>query len=157
MEMTIIGVYDAAAHALSAKHALIAAGFARGRVQLNPDPELSARATAVPKPEDGSLDAGIGNFFRALFGTEDKTSYSNVYAEAVRRGGHVLTVDVESEEERARVEQIMNACGPVDIEARSADWIRHGWRGHDPAKAGMQVGAGGRLRALIRRGRKEEK
>jgi hypothetical protein len=62
----------------------------------------------------------------------DKGTYSNVYAEAVRRGSYVLTVDVDSDERRLRAEEVMRRHGSVDIDERSAEWVRHGWIGHDP-------------------------
>jgi hypothetical protein len=152
MEMTIIGVYDQQEHARAAKNELLASGFARGGVQLNPDHELSAtRGPSVQSEQHATLSASIGNFFRSLFGIDDKSTYSNVYAEAVRRGAYVLTVDVGSDELRMRAEEIMGHHGPVDIEERSAAWIRQGWRGHDPAVAPE---AAGKLRTVQRR--KEE-
>jgi len=130
MSATIIGVYDEFQHAFSAKNELLASGFSRRQVQLNPD-----RESSVPPPgaDDGSVTGGIGIFFRSLFGVGDKSTHSNVYAEAVRRGGYVLTVDADNEEQSASVEDIMNRHHPVDIEERSGEWIRHGWRGHDPS------------------------
>jgi hypothetical protein len=134
MELVIIGVYDDLAHARSAKNDLIASGFARGAVQLNPDHELSAtRGPSVQKA--ASFGASVDNFFRSLLSMDDKSTYSNVYAEAVRRGSYVLTVDVDSDEQRVLTEEIMRRFGPVDIDERSADWVRHGWRGHNPQPA----------------------
>jgi hypothetical protein len=45
---------------------------------------------------------------------------SNVYAEAVRRGGYVVTVDVSDELRRARAEGIIQHYGPIQMEARPA-------------------------------------
>jgi hypothetical protein len=133
MELVIIGVYDDLAHARSAKNDLIASGFARGAVQLNPDHELSTtRGPSVQKAS--TFGASVDNFFRSLLSMDDKSTYSNVYAEAVRRGSYVLTVDVNSEEQRVLTEEIMRRFGPVDIDERTADWVRHGWRGHNPQK-----------------------
>jgi hypothetical protein len=133
MELVIIGVYDDLAHARSAKNDLIASGFARGAVQLNPDHESTTRGPSVQKA--ASFGASVDNFFRSLLSMDDKSTYSNVYAEAVRRGSYVLTVDVDSDEQRLRTEEIMRRFGPVDIDERTADWVRHGWRGHDPQAA----------------------
>lgn len=137
MELTIIGMYDDLTHARSAKNDLLASGFSRSHVQLNPDHDLSAtRGPSVQKDKNATVNASIGNFFRSLFSMDDKSTYSHVYAEAVRRGSYVLTVDVDSDEQRVRAEGIMGRYGPVDIDERSADWIRHGWLGHDPQAAG---------------------
>ena len=134
MVTTIIGVYDEFQHGFSAKNELLASGFSRRQVQLNPDQESSTPPGAPPPDSnDGSVRAGIGIFFRSLFGVGDKSTHSNVYAEAVRRGGYVLTVDVDDEAQRLRAEEIMNRFSPVDMEERSAEWVRHGWRGHDPS------------------------
>jgi hypothetical protein len=141
VELTIIGVYDDRAHARNARNELLASGFSRSNVQLNPDHDLSAmRGPSVQKEKNVTVNDSIGNFFRSLFSIDDKSTYSNVYAEAVRRGSYVLTVDVESDEQRVRAEGIMGRYGPVDIDERSADWIRHGWRGHDPQVAEQAAG-----------------
>jgi hypothetical protein len=129
MEITIIGVYDEASHAQSARNELLTSGYSRRSVQLNPDPDLSRKRSV---PQDSSVSASISNFFRSMFGVGDKSTHSHVYAEAVRRGSSVLTVDVISDEERTRAEEIMHRYMPIDIEERSSEWMRHGWRGHDP-------------------------
>ncbi len=134
MELTIIGVYEELASARSAKNDLIASGFPTRGVQLNPDHEqATTRGPSVQKSP--TVSASIENFFRSLFSMDDKSTYSNLYAEAVRRGNYVLTVDVDSDAGRIQAEQIMNRYGPMDLDARSADWVRHGWRGYDPAAA----------------------
>lgn len=147
MAITIIGVYDEFSRGFSAKNELLTSGFSRRQVQLNPDQESSAAAGKPPPgTDDDSVSAGIGIFFRSLFGVGDKSTHSNVYAEAVRRGEYVLTVDADDDEQRVRAEEIMNRCGPVDMEERSAEWVRHGWRGYDPS---APLG-GGKVRSLER-------
>lgn len=138
MNLVVIGKYEDHAHALSAKHEVLASGFSRGQVQLNPDDELSGARSPKSAPENKTVSgSAIGDLFGAMLGTqsENKSTYSNLYADAVRRGDSVLTVEVYSEDERARAWQIMGDHGPVDIEERSIDWVWHGWRGHDPEKA----------------------
>jgi len=131
MELIVIGVYDDLAHARSAKNELLASGFTRRDVQLNPDRDLSASSGASVPKGSGTLSGSIENFFQSLI-MGDKGTYSNVYAEAVRRGSYVLTVDADSDERRLRAEEIMGRHGSVDIDERSAEWVRHGWIGHDP-------------------------
>lgn len=142
MELTIIGVYDEQQNARSAKYDLLASGFSRSRVQLNPDDEFSETpGSRMPRQKNASLDASIGNFFTSLFSVHDKSTYSNIYAEAVKRGDSVLTVDVASDDERARATDIVARHSPIQMEERSADWVRHGWRGHDPEEASSHAGA----------------
>jgi hypothetical protein len=69
-----------------------------------------------------------------------KNTYSNVCAEAVKRGDSVLTVDVVSDAQRALAKEIMARHSPAEIEERSADWMRDGWRGHNPEGASSQAG-----------------
>lgn len=142
MELTIIGIYEEQQNARSAKYDLLASGFSRSKVQLNPDDEFSATTSpSAPSQKSASLNASIGNFFSSLFNVHGKHTYSNVYAEAVKRGDSVLTVDVVSDDQRARAKEIMARHGPAVVEERSADWIRHGWRGHNPEEDSSQAGA----------------
>jgi hypothetical protein len=130
---TVIGVYDEFGPAQSAKNELLAAGFSWRVVQLNPDHEVHHEArSATPHTDDPSVKFSIGTLFTGLFGEGNKSTHSNVYAEAVRRGGYVLTVDVDTDEQRARVEEVLHHYHPAAVEQRSADWMRHGWRGHEP-------------------------
>ena len=53
------------------------------------------------------------------------------YAEAVRRGGALVTV--RADEARAEeVAEIMRARGAIDIEGRVERWRESGWEGFDP-------------------------
>lgn len=140
MEITIIGVFEKQQDARSAKYDLLASGFSRSTVQLNPDDEFSATTNpSAQNQNSASLNASIGNFFSSLFNVHDKHTYSNVYAEAVKRGESVLTVDVVSDDQRVLAKEIMARHGAAEIEERSADWIRHGWRGHNPEEAPSQA------------------
>ena len=141
MELTIIGIYEDQQNARSAKYGLLSSGFGRTMVQLSPDDEFSTETSTSPQDRKStSLEAGIDNFFTSLLHSRGKNTYSNVYAEAVRRGDSVLTVDVVSDEQRALAKEIMARYSPAEIEERSADWMRHGWRGHNPEDASTQAG-----------------
>jgi hypothetical protein len=152
MELTIIGVYEDRHHARSAKNELLASGFPRSCVQMNPDHDYSATTSpSIQQASHGGLTDSIGNFFRSLFGMDDKSTYSNLYAEAVKRGDTVLTVDVDSDEQRLRAEEIMERHGPVDMDERSATGVRQGWRGYDPEAVPENIAPGtGKLRRVLR-------
>jgi hypothetical protein len=138
MTTTVIGVYDEFQPAFSAKNALLAAGFSWTRVQLNPDHEVPLRErTATPHTDPNSVNFNISSLFTGLLGAGNTSTHSNVYAEAVRRGGYVVTIDFETEDERARADEIVRRFGPVNVEVRSSDWLRHGWRGHEPGASGQ--------------------
>ncbi|MBL0900762.1 MAG: hypothetical protein IBJ17_18955 [Reyranella sp.] len=56
---------------------------------------------------------------------------AEVYCEAVRRGGTMVSVRVaEADEQRAR--RIMDQHRPIDYLAREADYRRTGWSRFDP-------------------------
>ena len=152
MELTIIGVYEDRDHARSAKNELLASGFPRSGVQMNPDHDFTASNNpSIQQQAHGGLTDSIGNFFRSLFGMDDKSTYSNLYADAVKRGETVLTVDVSSDEQRMRAEEIMERHGPLDMDERSAAGVRQGWRGHDPDMMPDNMLPGtGKLRRVLR-------
>jgi hypothetical protein len=81
------------------------------------------------------LGAGAGAVAGGLIGglvdlgvSETDAEY---YAEAVRRGGALVTVrtDVSRTEE---AERIMRELGAIDIEERVARWRSTGWKGYNP-------------------------
>jgi uncharacterized protein (TIGR02271 family) len=55
----------------------------------------------------------------------------DMYAESVRRGSCVLTVDARTEEEADRATAIMDRFNPTDIDERSSQWKQQGWSGYD--------------------------
>lgn len=138
MENTVVGVYDSYTQADAAVNELISAGFSRDHVQLTPDTRNASTGqsgvdTAVRDRSDSSESTGssIGNFFRSLFGMDEHRAHRDIYAEAVRRGSHVLTVDAPSDEMRERAVEIMNRYDPIDIDERSAHWRSQGWSNYD--------------------------
>jgi hypothetical protein len=135
--LTVIGVYDEFEPAQGAKNEVLAAGFSWRAVQLNPDHEVHReQRSSTPHTDDPSVRAGLATLVRSFFGDADKSTHSNLYGEAVRRGAYVLTVDVDTEDQRTQVEAIMDRHHPVNLEQRSAEWLAQGWRGHDPGSAG---------------------
>ena len=78
--------------------------------------------------------AGVGAVAGGLIGglTDMGVSQSDAeyYAEAVRRGGALVTV--RADDARAeRAAEIMRAHGVVDIERRAEQWRERGWTGFD--------------------------
>ena len=67
----------------------------------------------------GLTDAGVNE------------THAEYYAEAVRRGGALVTV--RAEEERAdQAEAIIRRHGAFDIEDRATQWKSEGWSGYNP-------------------------
>lgn len=113
---TIVGIFDKFAPALSAKNALLVAGFSWRQVQLTPDHEVAARTrTASPQAGDQSVDAAMGNLVRGLLGVDGRSAHGDLYGAPVRHGDYVLIVDADTEPQRVQAEDIMRGCQPVDL------------------------------------------
>lgn len=126
---TVVGVYDNYEDAQSALQALTTEGFSRSNVRLTP--ESASDTSAQTATSDTNESGGIGGFFRSLFGMEEHKEHHDVYAESVRRGSFLLTVDVDTEEEADRASEVMSRFSPVDIDERSSQWKQQGWSGYD--------------------------
>jgi hypothetical protein len=57
---------------------------------------------------------------------------AEVYSEAVRRGGTLVTVQTDGNEV-ARVEAILSQHQPIDPLSRRKEYQRGGWKGYDPS------------------------
>jgi len=126
----VVGVYDDYADAQNAVQALVTEGFSRSNIHLDPESD-SASTPMASSQSDQSRDTGIGGFFRSLFGSDEHKEHHDVYAESVRRGSYVLTVDAQSEDEADRISEIMARFNAVDIDERSGYWKQQGWTGYN--------------------------
>ena len=59
---------------------------------------------------------------------------AHAFAEGVRRGGAVVCVRTEDEEEAAEAAELMCAHGAIDIDACTSGWKRAGWGGRCEAQ-----------------------
>lgn len=80
----------------------------------------------------GAVAGGVtGGLLGALIGLgipEDEAGY---YAEGVRRGGVLVTVQAD-EYNADQITSILNRHDPVDINERATEWRSTGWSGYDP-------------------------
>ncbi len=78
--------------------------------------------------------AGVGAVTGGIIGALTNAGVSeeeaNIYAEGVRRGGTLVTVDT-TDEMANRAADIINRHNPVDIHARAADWRANRWKRFD--------------------------
>jgi uncharacterized protein (TIGR02271 family) len=119
MQKTLVAVFDNQTEARQALDALFKGGFSSSQARLTA-PESAASETA--RHQDDSLGAKIAHFFG--FGGE----HESTYAEAVRRGSCVLSVDAANDVEAERASDIIERYGPVDIDERQAQWRQDGWQ-----------------------------
>jgi uncharacterized protein (TIGR02271 family) len=127
MQHTLIAVFDNRADADRAKDDLLASGFSSQDVRLsNSDPTgmtdsvSGSTGTAAHAGHEG-IGASIKHFFADIFGT-DNSERAQVYATAVSRGHHVLTVTASDEPEVERAADVVERHGPVDIDEKHAEW-----------------------------------
>lgn len=84
-------------------------------------------ATAV----GAATGAATGGVVGALMASGMPESEAQVYCEAVRRGGTMVSMRT-SEADEPRVIRIMDQHRPIDYIAREADYRKTGWSGFDP-------------------------
>jgi len=87
----------------------------------------TAAAGAVAGAAAGGL---IGSFTSAGVSEED----AHYYAETVRRGGTVVSVQTP-EEHSGEIQAIMDGASPIDRDARLAQYRQEGWKRFDDAAA----------------------
>jgi hypothetical protein len=83
-------------------------------------------AAALAGAGIGAVAGGVIGALTALGVPEREAHY---YAEAVRRGGILVTVAAETDILADMAVQIMKRHGAVDIDARAAEWKKQGWKG----------------------------
>jgi len=116
---TITAMFDTRAEAERAVEALASqAGLDRSAVHIG--------AGAQEREHEGFLSS-----LKSLF-VPDEDRYA--YAEGIRRGGAVVTAQVE-ESRIDRAMDVLEQQGAVDLDEREAEWRRSGWSGYTGATA----------------------
>lgn len=77
------------------------------------------------------IGAAAGGIVGALVDLGLPEEQAQYYAEGVRRGGTLVTVQA-SDEMTPQVVDIMNRFDPIDIERRAEYWRNEGWEGYEP-------------------------
>lgn len=150
MSSVMVGMFDSEMAANKARSALSNAGFPNGAVTMTAQPGSAS-------PSDGRADAtreeeeegGITGFFKSIFGDSDdsRDGDRNTYREAIRRGAYGVSVSASSDYQANQAEKILNDCGAVDIDERSAQWRSDGWNDAD-ADVRSESMAGGDTRKV---------
>lgn len=80
----------------------------------------------------GAVAGGVaGGIVDALTSSGLSSEEAEVYAEAIRRGGTMITVKVDDSQD-ALVARLLDETPPVDIEERERVYREGGWTGYDP-------------------------
>lgn len=128
MATTLVAMFDDAAQAEQAKRELALAGIQEDRVQVTRSGEGAGSASSASSTQDKPDHRG---FFARLFGLDQPDEHSGNYAEAVRRGSSILTVQVEDDSQVTRISQLLERAGAEDIDRRVEAWKQQGYTGYD--------------------------
>ncbi|OGA57659.1 MAG: hypothetical protein A3G81_04070 [Betaproteobacteria bacterium RIFCSPLOWO2_12_FULL_65_14] len=74
----------------------------------------------------GAVTGGVIGGLTRLGIPEEQAQY---YAEAVRRGGILVTVAADNAAQADSALTALKRCGAVDIDERAAQWKKQGWKG----------------------------
>ena len=146
MNQTLVGVFNSYEAAERAAAELSRQGIDRSAMQIkatesggdasamsssgasSSSSTTSSGSSTSTSGEGTGVMASIRHFFGELFGDDD--DHAGHYAEAVRRGGAVLTV--EADESRIdTIRQALDSAGAIDIDEQVSSWRSQGWSGYD--------------------------
>ena len=133
MNHTVAAIFDSYGDAQSAMSALFNEGFVSADVKLSPsDDSREARERALRGGSASPTKEGwrIGEFFRSLFSTDQYADDAGMYAEAVRRGSYLVTIDAPTEAQADQAVDIIMRFNPVDLSHRAEHWRNGGWTGY---------------------------
>jgi hypothetical protein len=141
---TVISAFDDYHTAQRAVERMVDAGFDRDDVHVQ---GMSTGASGMAgstgstttagapecRDEDRGILSSIGHFFASLFGQDGdvRMGPAGTYAEAVKRGGSVVLVDVQTEDQADRAARLMHEMGAVDVDERAQRWRQTGWTGYE--------------------------
>lgn len=122
----VTAFFDSRSDAEQAIERLVDAGVSRDSIRFMPgderDPPDNARDV---RSEPLGFWESLGEWFLP---DEDR----GTYAEGLRRGGYLISVDA-SDEQYARVMSILDSEGTIDIDERAESWRAEGWTGGSSA------------------------
>lgn len=130
-DRTIVALYDRLDDAHAAMHELVDMGIPQDAITVGiRDAEgyrldKSAQATTA-----ASRRISAGDFISALGNLYIPEDDADLYAEAVRRGGILLTARV-AEDQIEHAMEILERHNPLDIDARESVWRSQGWSRFD--------------------------
>jgi hypothetical protein len=132
MSRTITALFDSRADAEAGGERLRQAGVDAGHVAIH-DQSSHKTTGDYSTHQDRGLWASIKN---AFLPDEDR----HTYEEGIRRGGFLLTADVDDDKTAAAVSALEEA-NSVDLDQRSQQWRSDGWDyAPSTATAGMATG-----------------
>ena len=141
MDQTVLGIFNSHAAAEEAAQRLVSRGFDRSDIDIK-STEAGEAAPAAQRgvaADDRGFMESVGDFFGNLFGSDEDKEYAGHYAEAVRRGSAVLTLDTD-DSRIAEAHDALEDAGAVDIEEQVAAWRAGGYSGFDTKAPAFSAG-----------------
>jgi uncharacterized protein (TIGR02271 family) len=127
---TITAFFDSRTDADEAVRRLHAAGFAQSAVRLTPGYQGRPERDVNPDSYRGAYENNEGfGFWEALKDLFLPEEDRHAYAEGLRRGGYLVTVQT-GDASYARALDILDDEGTIDIDERAASWRSEGWTGY---------------------------
>jgi uncharacterized protein (TIGR02271 family) len=117
---TITAFFDSRSDADDAVERLAAAGISRAHINVVAG---ASEGAATRQNEEGGFWAALADFFMP-----DEDRYS--YAEGLRRGGTLVTVQADTGQYETALD-ILDDEGSVDFNEREESWRSEGWRGYE--------------------------
>ena len=134
MSSTITAMFDSRSEAEAAKERLESANVDADHVHIHDKSSTGYREQGYSTHQDRGVWDSIKN---AFLPDEDR----HTYEEGLRRGGVLLTADVDDDRVDEAVRVLENA-GSIDVDDRSSQWRSSGWDYSTPAAgAGAATGA----------------
>jgi uncharacterized protein (TIGR02271 family) len=126
MRQIVVATFDRYAAAKQAANQLRDSGFGDSVYLTDEIGSAEPKGSATTEREDTGVFSHLRQFFSGLFGDDDDKEASP-YAEALRRGGAVVKVEVDADEDVERARVALEAAGAVDIDERASEWKASGW------------------------------
>ena len=130
----VVAFFDGRHDAEDAIGRLEEAGISRDDIRFMPGDERDP-----PDDPEAARRAEPHGFWDALGGWFLPYDDRHTYAEGLRRGGYLISVDA-SDAEYERVLDILDDEGTIDMDERADSWRAEGWSGAPPAGGRATVG-----------------
>lgn len=136
MSSTITAMFDSRADAEAAKVRLESSNVDADHVKIHDKSSAGYREQGYSTHEDRGVWDSIKN---AFLPDEDR----HTYEEGLRRGGVLLTADVDDDQVGEAV-RVLDEAGSIDIDERASEWRSSGWDYADrTTSAGAGLGSSG--------------
>lgn len=149
---TVIGLMDSKQEALKALQELSSNGFQRDAIQIMVNDkgkqELMSERGGYSLVEGAQTRHGfLSGGTDPLIGLGVLEEDAQFYAEAVNRGGYLLSVSA-NDDKADEAAAILRRNGAIDIDERAKSWRQEGWKGF-PQREGLSTAAAKERESVI--------